>query len=55
MCGLTGVEDIMGWETHSVELDYDIFENVTKPDPSRKGFVYPVGNSDFRLKKVRCH
>ncbi|MDX2245812.1 MAG: hypothetical protein SF052_03490 [Bacteroidia bacterium] len=40
-----------GWEAHGVELDYGIFENVEKPDPAKKGYVYPIGKSDFRLKK----
>ena len=39
-----------GYETHGVELDYDIFENVPMPDPKRKGHVYPSKGYDFRLK-----
>jgi hypothetical protein len=43
--------DKTGYEKHGVELDYDIFENVIKPDPNRKGHVYPLTGYDFSLKK----
>ena len=39
-----------GNEIHGIELDYDIFENVIKPDPLKKGQVYPLTGYDFRLK-----
>ncbi len=39
-----------GYEEHGVELDYDIFEKVTPPDPARSGHVYPREGYDFRLK-----
>ncbi len=39
-----------GYEMHGVELDYDIFEQVEKPDPQKRGKVYPIEGYDFRLK-----
>lgn len=39
-----------GLETHGVELDVDIFEKVSLPNPQR-ATVYPVAGYDFRLRK----
>ena len=39
-----------GFETHGVELDFDIFENVAIPNTKNKGHIYPVKGYDFRLK-----
>ena len=39
-----------GYEIHGVELNDDIFENVSIPDPARKGHIYPAQGYDFRLK-----
>ncbi len=39
-----------GNESHGVELDYDIFVSVQKPDPQKKGHVYPLEGYDFRLR-----
>jgi hypothetical protein len=39
-----------GAETHGVELDYDIFENVSPPDPKQPHAVYHAADYDFRLK-----
>jgi hypothetical protein len=43
-----------GQETHSIEVDYDIFENLAPPSPppnsSRPGLPYEAANLDFRLK-----
>jgi hypothetical protein len=39
-----------GQETHGVELDYDIFENVRPPNPATPHAVYHVASFDFRLK-----
>jgi hypothetical protein len=33
-----------------VELDYDIFENVSPPDPKQPHAVYHAADYDFRLK-----
>ena len=39
-----------GQESHGVELDYDIFENVRPPDPKTPHAVYRAADFDFRLK-----
>jgi hypothetical protein len=43
-----------GQETHGIEVDYDIFENVGPPNPppnsSVPGKVYDAADLDFRLK-----
>jgi hypothetical protein len=42
-----------GQETHGIEVDYDIFENVrppAPPDSSRPGSPYEAVDLDFRLK-----
>jgi hypothetical protein len=40
-----------GFELHGVELSDQVFENVTLPDPARRGHIYPVKGYDFRLKR----
>jgi hypothetical protein len=40
-----------GNEVHGIELDYDIFENVIKPDPEKKGHIYRREGYDFRLRE----
>jgi hypothetical protein len=37
-------------ESHGVELDYDIFEKVTPPDPKTPHAVYRASDFDFRLR-----
>jgi hypothetical protein len=39
-----------GQESHGIELDYDIFENVRPPDPKTPHVVYRAADFDFRLK-----
>ncbi|WP_321477959.1 right-handed parallel beta-helix repeat-containing protein [uncultured Paludibaculum sp.] len=39
-----------GQEAHGVEVDFDIFEHVTPPDPSKRHAVYHAADLDFRLK-----
>ena len=42
-----------GQETHGVEIDYDIFENLRPPSPpdsSKPGMPYDGADLDFRLK-----
>ncbi len=39
-----------GQERHSVEVDYDIFENLQKPDPNREFAVYHAMDLNFKLK-----
>ncbi|MBR9997617.1 MAG: hypothetical protein KFF73_01540 [Cyclobacteriaceae bacterium] len=40
-----------GHELSGVELDYDIFINVKKPDPQKRGHVYSMDGYDFALKE----
>ena len=40
-----------GQEKHGVLVDYDIFQNVTRPDPDDPGHVYDRNSMDFRLKE----
>jgi len=39
-----------GFEQHGMELDINIFEQVTLPDSKNKGKIYPLKGYDFRLK-----
>jgi hypothetical protein len=39
-----------GQDRHSVELDYDVFEHVTAPDPSDPRKLYKAADFDFRLR-----
>ncbi len=39
-----------GQEAHGIEVDYDIFENVTAPNPANRHAVYHAEDFDFRLK-----
>ena len=39
-----------GQEAHGVEVDYDIFENLSPPDPARRHHVYHSMDLNFRLK-----
>jgi hypothetical protein len=39
-----------GQEAHGVELDFDIFENLSPPDPNRRYHVYHAMDLNFRLK-----
>jgi hypothetical protein len=39
-----------GQERHGIEVDYDIFERMQPPDPSRPHAVYHAADLDFRLK-----
>jgi hypothetical protein len=47
---LAELAEATGQERHGVELDYDVFENLTPPDSSRPMAVYKARNLDFRLK-----
>lgn len=40
-----------GFESHGVELQDEIFENVALPDPGLRGHIYQMNGYDFRLKK----
>ena len=39
-----------GQETHGIEVDFDIFERMTPPDPSKRHAVYHAMDLNFRLK-----
>ncbi len=39
-----------GQETHGIEVDFDIFENLAPPDPARRHRVYHSMDLNFRLK-----
>ncbi|HUG81692.1 MAG TPA: hypothetical protein VML01_08510 [Bryobacterales bacterium] len=39
-----------GQEQHGLELDFDIFEQMTPPDPSNRHAVYHAKDLNFRLK-----
>ncbi len=41
-----------GQEVHSIEVDYDIFENLSPPNPDNVYEVYHAMDLDFRLKPV---
>ena len=42
-------QKMTGWEKHGISVDYSIFRNVMPPDPAKKGYVYPIADTDFRL------
>lgn len=39
-----------GQEKHSIEVDFDIFEKLSPPDPSKRHAVYHAMDLNFRLK-----
>lgn len=39
-----------GQETHGIEVDFDIFERMVPPDPTKRHAVYHAMDLDFRLK-----
>jgi hypothetical protein len=39
-----------GQELHGIEVDFDIFESMTAPDPSKRHAVYHATDLNFRLK-----
>lgn len=39
-----------GQEAHGIEVDYDIFESLSPPDPARRHHVYHAMDLNFRLK-----
>jgi hypothetical protein len=41
-----------GQEAHGVEVDYDIFEDLSPPDPARRHHVYHSMDLNFRLKEA---
>lgn len=47
---LAEFREATGQERHGVELDFDIFERMTPPDPSQRHAVYHAMDLNFRLK-----
>ena len=43
--------DATGQECHGIMVDYDIFENVKKPDLANFSKIYTAEELDFRLKQ----
>ena len=47
---LQGYSEASGLDQHSIELGYDIFENLKAPDPAKPGSVYHATDFSFKLK-----
>lgn len=47
---LAELREATGQETHGVELDFDIFENLAPPDLTKRHHVYHAMDLNFRLK-----
>jgi hypothetical protein len=47
---LAALREATKLEAHSLEVDFDIFERMTPPDPSKRHAVYHAMDLDFRLK-----
>jgi hypothetical protein len=47
---LAALAKATGQETHSIEVDFDIFEKMTPPDPAKKYAVYHAMDLNFKLK-----
>lgn len=47
---LAELREATGQETHGVELDFDIFENLSPPDPTDRHRVHHAMDLNFRLK-----
>ena len=47
---LASLQKAIGQETHSIEVDFDIFERMTPPDPTKRHAVYHAMDLNFRLK-----
>jgi hypothetical protein len=47
---LAAFRDATGQEQHGIEVDFDIFENLAPPDPSKRHAVYHSMDLNFRLK-----
>lgn len=46
---LAGLREATGQEAHGIEIDYDVFEKLTPPDPARRHHVYHAMDLNFRL------
>ena len=47
---LSNLSAATGQETHSLEVDFDIFEKLTPPDPDQRHAVYHAMDLNFGLK-----
>ncbi len=47
---LAELREKTGQERHGIEVDFDIFENLTPPDPAKRHHVYHAMDLNFRLK-----
>jgi hypothetical protein len=47
---LEDLRSTTGQESHGIEVDYDIFENLKPPDPANRYAIYFVADLNFRLK-----
>jgi len=49
---LSEFREATGAELHGMEVDFDIFRNLPKPDPERPHAVYQPENLDFSLREA---
>ncbi len=47
---LDALRSATGQERHGLELDFDVFEGIAPPDPSKRHAVYHAMDLNFRLK-----
>lgn len=47
---LKSFSDASGLDQHSIEVGYEIFENLKAPDPDKPGFIYHSTDFNFKLK-----
>ena len=47
---LRELQEATGQEQRGIEIDFDIFERMVPPDPTRRHAVYHARDLDFRLK-----
>lgn len=47
---LAELKSATGQEVHGIEVDFDIFEKMTPPDPTKRHAVYHAMDLNFRLK-----
>jgi len=47
---LAELQSATGQEKHGIEVDFDIFENLIAPDPTKRHAVYHAMDLNFRLK-----
>ena len=47
---LSELQSTTNQERHGIEIDYDIFEKLTPPDPTKRHAVYHAMDLNFQLK-----